>query len=222
MNKKTVLITGVSRGIGKATAVKFLEEGWNVIGTYFNSEENAKELTKLYPDIKTYKCDSRDEKSIKLLIESLPKLDLLINNAGIFRGERVSEMNYLDWKEVIDINLNGMFLMTKYSLPLLRKSEKPVIINISSRVANDSLLGAGYIAYSVSKSAVNTFSKALNIEEEKIKVASFNPEITDTDIFRKTFTKDEQEEVIESNSLRTTSETANEIYDLYKSMLLRI
>ena len=120
--KKTALITGGSKGIGKAIAQRFLEEGAKVI--IFDVEKPDYE-------VEFYKVDISKEEEIESALQQIEKLDILVNNAGIYFQASVEKTAKKQLDQVIDVNLKGTFLMCKHGLPLIKKS-KGNIINISS------------------------------------------------------------------------------------------
>ena len=141
--KKVVLITGSSRGLGASTAIKFASKGYDVIITYYNSKEEAMNLKDRIE--KNYKsrvlclyCDiSKEESVIKMknLVESqFEKIDCLVNNAGISLDSQIEDKSISEFKRVIDTNLIGTFCVTKYMSKLMKNGS---IINISSTDAID-------------------------------------------------------------------------------------
>lgn len=143
---KNVLITGGSRGIGKAIADKLETQAYKVFAP------SSREL------------DLRSTESIKKYIEANLKgesLYALISNGGIFANSSIEEMEESSWLDVIDVNLNGAYRVTKACLPLLKKNSNSNIIYISSVSAE----GESYAsAYSASKAAINGLTKALAYE----------------------------------------------------------
>lgn len=166
---KYAIITGVASGIGECIANYFIEEGIYVFGIDENVPKNNK--------IEYFKCDIRDEKTIIKIInkikEKTERIDYLINSAGIFcyNGRYLIEnLSKEEWQNVIDVNLTGTFLITKYTISLLKKSSNGNIINLSSeQVVLPQIKSA---PYAISKAGVEMFSKILALElmESKIRV----------------------------------------------------
>lgn len=193
---KKAIITGGSKGIGKAIVERLIRDGWEVC-TCSRKEEG---LLKLKEELGNPKglyvkvCHVGDKNSardfVSFCVEKLRKIDLLVNNASIL-GERLSVEEYPEdvWEEVIRINVNGVFYITKYSLPHM--AEGSVIVNMSS--------GAGkrpapyWGAYAVSKFGVEGFSLLLaeELREKGIKVYALNPGATRTQMRAKAYPQED-------------------------------
>ena len=179
---QVVLITGANEGLGYSLAKKFVIDGYNVVGTYRN--EKKLENIKVLP----IKCDIRSETDIKNAIfqikKSFRRIDILVNNAGIRIESSVKDMTSKMWADVINTNLTGTFLMTKYAMPLLRKSDSPIIINVSS--IRGLYGGKNLSAYSASKFGIIGFSQSLaeELKNDGIKVYSICPAAMDTNMIR--------------------------------------
>ena len=170
LEKKVALITGGSRGIGKSIVEKFASNGCNVAFTYNRSKSSAKliesNLSKKELKIKGYKSDASKYKEAELLVNSVikdfGKIDILVNNAGITKDNLLMRMSEDDFNEVLDINLNSVFNMTKAVLREFLKNRGGSIINISSVVG---LKGnAGQSNYSASKAGIIGFTKSVALE----------------------------------------------------------
>lgn len=157
---KVILVTGGSRGIGKAIAELFSNENGTVIVTYKNSiDENYFNSRK----IQHRKCDVSQLKPVQELIESIikehSKIDVLVNNAGVTKDGLLMRMSEDDWDFVIDTNLKGIFNMTKAASRHMMSKRYGKIINITSIVA---IMGsAGQANYVASKSGVIGFTKSV-------------------------------------------------------------
>ena len=174
LKNKTALITGGSSGIGKAIARAFIEKGAKVIIFGINKPDYNCEF---------YHVDVSKEEQIKKALNNIKSLDIVINNAGIFKGKLVEKTTAEELNEVLDIDFKGAFLVCKHSIPKLNKGG--CIINISS------ILGiaprAEASVYSASKAAVISLTKALALElaNKSIRVNSIAPGIIDTPIWEK-------------------------------------
>lgn len=159
---KKVLITGGSRGIGAACVRKFTDNGFEV---YFNYASNDKAADKITEETGAvgFKCDISDSASVKKMIKEIGNVDILVNNAGISRVNLFTDISEKEWDEIFDVNVKGMFLVTKEVLPYMIHSKYGRIINISSMWGISG--GSCEVHYSASKAAVIGFTKALAKEE---------------------------------------------------------
>ena len=164
MKKKTALITGASRGIGKSIARVFAENGYDLIITCKNSKIELNALANLLRtqfsiDCRTFVGDISDYKTAVQLFQKVDDIDVLVNNAGISYIGLLSDMSVESWNEVIGTNLNTAFFCSKLAIPMMLQKKAGKIINISSVWGN---CGASMeVAYSASKGGLNTFTRAL-------------------------------------------------------------
>ena len=138
---KVVLVTGSSRGIGRAIAIDFAEKGYNVVINYKNSELEAQKLKeqlskKFNVSILTVKADVSNEDDVKSMIKQIidrfGKIDVLVNNAGIAIDKDFNDRTKEDWQRTLNTNLIAPFIVSKYVGNEMLKQEKGRIINISS------------------------------------------------------------------------------------------
>ncbi len=201
------LVTGGSRGIGRATALRFAREGWGVIITYRSradrAEEVVKELSRLgAPLALSYKVDvSNEEDIIKLkedLEKKIPYLNVLVNNAGVINSGTIEEIDSSEWRKVIDVNLTGPFLVTKHLLPLLLRAPWASIINVSS-IAGQTGNVLASVAYAASKAGLIGFTKRLAVElaPRGIRVNAVAPSFVETDLVREFIDTPEKRKRIE-------------------------
>lgn len=190
MNKKTVIITGASRGIGRATAKLFAESGYNVLINYNKSEEKAYELYNYLKDkgysVSIFKADVSNKFEVNLMVNHcigvFGKIDVLVNNAGITQSKLFTDITDEDWKEMMDINLNGIFYTTQKALQYMIPEMNGKIINISSIWG---MVGGSFeVHYSTSKAAIIGMSKALAKElgPSNIQVNVIAPGVIQTDM----------------------------------------
>jgi len=190
---RVALITGASRGIGKATALLFAKEGANVAVNFHHSEEEANkvvaEIEEMGQEALAVRCDVSNEEQVKEMVgkvvEKLGKLDILVNNAGIVIDVPFRERTVDQWRKTLDTNLIGPFLCAKYaSVPML-KQKYGRIVNVSSTSAlND--LDPDAIDYDTSKAGVITLTRDLAEElAPHVLVNSVAPGWVDTDMNRK-------------------------------------
>lgn len=167
LNGKTALVTGATRGIGRAIALRLAEDGANVAVIYAGSADKAKavvnEITALGVNAKAYRCNVADSaavnETVKAVTNDLGKIDILVNNAGITRDGLMLRMKDEDFDAVLDTNLKGAFNMIRacYSGFIRKKSGR--IINISS--VSGIMGNAGQANYSASKAGVIGLTKSV-------------------------------------------------------------
>ncbi len=170
LENKVALITGGSRGIGKSIVEKFISSGCNVAFTYNNSESDAKliesNLSEKDIKIKRYKSNAAKYFEAEILVNSVindfGKIDILINNAGITKDNLLMRMSEDDFNQVLSVNLNSVFNMTKAVQREFLKNRSGSIINISSVVGIKG--NAGQSNYSASKAGIIGFTKSIALE----------------------------------------------------------
>jgi 3-oxoacyl-[acyl-carrier protein] reductase len=167
VDNKTVLITGASRGIGKAIAEVFAKNGANIAFTYLSSVEKGQsletELSQYGTKVKGYRSDASDyaaaEQLVTEVIADFGNVDILINNAGVTRDTLLMRMSEEQWDDVLRINLKSVFNLTKAVVKPMMKAKSGSIINITSVVG---LMGnAGQANYSASKAGIIGFTKSI-------------------------------------------------------------
>ena len=167
---KTAIITGASRGIGKGIAKEFASNGDNVAFTFSKSVELAKEFEKelisLGVKAVAYQSDAANYNDSIELVEKIVKdfdsIDILVNNAGITRDNLLMRMQEEDFNQVIKVNLNSVFNMTKAVQKIMLKQRSGSIINMSSVVGVKG--NAGQSNYAASKAGIIGFSKSIALE----------------------------------------------------------
>jgi NAD(P)-dependent dehydrogenase (short-subunit alcohol dehydrogenase family) len=178
---QTVSITGINKGIGKGLALKFLNEGFFVIGTSLDSTIDFN-----HDNLKVLQLDLFDEQSIGSCVENVKKLDrkidIHINNAGILLDEGEPDIDIDKLKKTLQVNLIGPIDLTQKILSLI--NEGGHIVNISSSAASlTNIHHADYPAYKISKTAVNMFTSWLAFKlKDKITVSSIHPGRVKTDM----------------------------------------
>lgn len=189
-DKKVALVTGASRGIGKACAIELAKAGYDVAVSYAGNEEAANktvsELTDLGVKAKAYKFDVADKEACAKVVEEVladfGKLDVLVNNAGITRDGLFMRMSAENWEAVINTNLSSAFYMTSPAIKTMIKQRSGCIINMSSIVG---VMGnAGQANYSAAKAGLIGFTKSLAKElgSRNIRVNAVAPGFIQTDM----------------------------------------
>jgi 3-oxoacyl-[acyl-carrier protein] reductase len=173
--KKVALITGVSRGIGKAICQKLIEEGYFVHGTYNTSTDEVKELQKECDNLKVYQVDFSNRKATMKFLEEMRKIkfDAIVNNAGIFFEEDFNNFDIEGWDSVFEVNVTAPLLICVTLQNNLNIGG--AIVNISS---TDGFTGSfGSMAYSASKAALSNLTKSLanNFAVKGIRVNAICP-----------------------------------------------
>lgn len=164
---KNAVVTGAARGIGRAIAIRFAQEGANVAFTDLAVDDNAKEVEKIINDSgvkgKAYASDasnfSETEKVVSEIIKDFGTIDILVNNAGITMDTLLMRMTEDQWDKVININLKSVFNFTKAVQMTMLKQRSGSIINISSVVGVSG--NAGQANYSASKAGIIGFTKSV-------------------------------------------------------------
>ncbi len=167
IQKKTVLITGSSRGIGGNMAEKFAREGYNVLINYNKSKGKAEELqARLQGEglsVKTFKADVSKRDEVEAMFEYCLKefgdLDVLVNNAGVAKGMLFTDISDDDWDNLMNVNLKGVFHCAQTALRHMISEKKGKIINISSIWGITG--GSCEVHYSASKAGIIGLTKAL-------------------------------------------------------------
>lgn len=185
-NSKTVLITGGSRGIGKAMVYAFARAGYNVLLNFNTSEGLAKEIASEFKNVLIYGADVSNQESVFNMVnyakEHFGGIDILINNAGISCSGLFQDLEKNEWDRLINVNLTGVYNCTKAVLNDMISKKKGKIINISSIWG---MVGASNeVAYSASKAGIIGLTKALSKEvgPSNIQVNCIAPGIIMTDM----------------------------------------
>lgn len=170
LSGKTALITGASKGIGRAIAIKYAQEGANVAFTFLSSVEKGQalvsELEAFGIKAKGYRSDASDFKAAEELVNSVVAdfggLDILINNAGITRDNLLMRMTEESWDEIMNVNLKSCFNTVKAVTRTMMKAKAGSIINMTSVVGVKG--NAGQANYAASKAGIIGFSKSVALE----------------------------------------------------------
>ncbi|ATV34138.1 SDR family NAD(P)-dependent oxidoreductase [Prevotella intermedia] len=188
MEKKIVMVTGATSGIGEACAKKFAQGGYNVIITGRRKEKLdalKKELEGMGAEVLAMQFDVREReaarKAVEFLKDKWAKIDVLINNAGLALGlDKEYEGDFDDWDTMIDTNIKGLLNMTRFVVPAMVERNEGHIINIGS-VAGDAAYANGNV-YCATKAAVKTITDGLRIDvaESNVRVTNLKPGLVQT------------------------------------------
>lgn len=189
VQEKTALVTGAGTGIGQAAAEMLAEEGAQVAVTDIDEEagrETVDRITDAGGEAAFFRHDVASEDDWERVVDAVQDTfgapDILVNNAGIYRIEPIDEISIEDWRQLMDVNVTGVFLGMKHCTPLMREQGTGSVINVSS-VAG--LVGlAGHACYGASKGAVRTMTKdaAIELAEAGVRVNSIHPAYIDTEM----------------------------------------
>lgn len=222
---KVALITGGTRGIGKAIAKRFAKEGYNLVINYVSDKTDLKKVEEEIKQgkqieitfIKTDVTNMQDcESMVKKAIEKNEKIDVLVNNAGITKDNLLMRMSEEDFDRVIDVNLKGTFNVTKNVIPYMMKQRKGKIVNISSVVGVSG--NAGQCNYSASKAGIIGFTKSIakELASRNILANAIAPGFIETDM-TSVLTDTVKENIntqIPLKKMGTAEEVANAVYFL--------
>jgi acetoacetyl-CoA reductase/3-oxoacyl-[acyl-carrier protein] reductase len=190
---KTALVTGASRGIGRAIALELAHEGAKVAINYQSNDAKAQEvadaIAKLGGTCLLAKANLANPQEARAMVKRVAtqfgRLDVLVNNAGITRDKSLRKMTDEDWVEVIQTNLNAVFFCTSAAIPIMIEQSFGRIVNISSM--NGQIGAFGQANYAASKGGIIAFTKtaALELAKANITVNTIAPGFTETDMFAK-------------------------------------
>ncbi len=198
--KNVAVITGGSSGIGKAISIEMAKTGFEVVVVYAHDDSKADdtclEISTLGGSVRKFKADVANEKDVKMLAnfieQTYGKLDVLVNNAGIYQPARIEDASAIDvWDTTLDINLRAKFLCSKNLVSLLKKSSYGSIINISSRAASRPMDES--IAYCCAAAGITMLTKvsALEFAPYHIRVNAINPGLTRTPMTERVDTEED-------------------------------
>jgi 3-oxoacyl-[acyl-carrier protein] reductase len=185
--KRTVLITGGARGIGRVTAMRMLLDGWTVAFTYSQSKEAALAFeAESKGNAAAFEADVRDADANRAVVEQVVarfgSIDALVNNSGVRRDALLYNMTPEQWDEVLDTNLGGAWSMTKLVLPEMMQQRRGAIVNVASLSGLHGVVGQ--TNYSAAKGALIAMTRSLSREVARsgIRVNCVAPGLVETDM----------------------------------------
>lgn len=215
---KCAIVTGASRGIGRAVAKRLARDGFSLALIYKNSADKAAELAEeLECDAKIYKCDISESNSVnntvEKIIEDFSGVFLLVNNAGIAQQKLFTDITDRDWQEMLSVNLSGAFYFSRAVLPYMIRNKSGKIINIASMWGETG--GSCEVHYSAAKAGIIGMTKALAKETglSGITVNAVSPGAVKTDMLS-SFSEQELDLLqndIPLNRLATAEDIANAV-----------
>lgn len=212
---KTAIITGASRGVGRATALRLAEAGASVVVNYLTSEAQAKTVVELCKETGIEAITAQGDVSLwndaqnlaRKTLEKFGRIDLLVLNAGIWEGAPIEEMSEEVWNKVLNTNLKAAWAMTKACVPAMKKRETGAVVLVSSTAGQRG--EANYSNYAASKGGQISFTKALATElAPKIRVNAVAPGWIETAMTRPVFEDENYKQaVLDSIPLRRVATT---------------
>ncbi len=221
LKDKTALVTGASRGIGRAVATALAAQGAKVAVNYSSSDaaamEVVEEIRKNGGTAEIFKASVNVEEEVEAMFAAIEKefgfVDILVNNAGITKDNLLMRMKISEWDDVVDVNLKGAFLCTRRVLKGMMKNRYGKIINISSVVGFSG--NPGQFNYSATKAGIvgMTKSAALELASRGIRVNAVAPGFIETDMTSKLSdeVKESYKEKIPLKSLGSVDDIANAV-----------
>ena len=221
-NDKIVLVTGASAGIGQATGELFLDLGATVIGTMHTANKTSfTEKADQYPNkCFTKRLNAADSTQVEKLVgevmEEFGRIDILINNAGIYLVGSVTETSEADWDRLVGTNLKSVFLLSHYVIPHMQAAKAGVVVNIASRTGHQAV--SNLAAYCASKAAIIHLTRQMAVDyiKDNIRINSVTPAMVETPLIDRLYENDMEtkQKVIDSYPIKRfarADEVANAI-----------
>ena len=209
MQEKVVIVTGASSGIGRAAALLFAENGWQVVGVGRSERELAAlrdEAQSKSGNVKIHLADicntSQVERLVSETAENFNQIDVLVNSAGIIQNGTIENTALDDWDKMMNINLRSVFYLMQKCVPHL-EATKGNIVNVSSVTGTRAF--PNVLAYCVSKAAVDQLTRcaALELAPKHIRVNAVNPGVVVTNLHKRSGMNEENYEIFLENSKKT-------------------
>lgn len=191
MKNKVALVTGGARGIGAATVKEFAARGYTVVSVDTLEDEGealCEQVRNNGGDCLFFKCDVSNEEQVRRVVESVlqkyGRVDTLLNIAGIVLVKPFNEITFEEYKKTFDVNVGGIFLFTKYVLPIMKQQKSGAIVNMASVSAH--VGQTDHVMYGATKGAILAMTRALawEVAPYNIRVNSISPGSVDTPMLR--------------------------------------
>ncbi len=189
---KTAIISGATRGIGRAIAIELAGDGANISFNFLKSNKEAidleREIKSLGVNVKSFQVDIKDYNAVKSWVDNTKELfggiDIIVNNAGVIKDKALALMEPSDWREVINTNLDGTFNLTRAAIITFIKQKSGVIINITS--VSGTIGISRQTNYSASKAGIIGLTKSLakEVASYNIRVNAVAPGFVETDMLK--------------------------------------
>jgi NAD(P)-dependent dehydrogenase (short-subunit alcohol dehydrogenase family) len=207
LSGKTAIITGISYGIGRSTAILFAKEGANIVGADIETAEGDHVIELIQGMGRRamfVEADVSNSSDIEHLVNEVlkfSKIDILFNNAGIEVVKRLEDTSEEEWDKTLDVNLKSMFLCSKSVIPEMRKGGGGIIINVSSAAA---LVGSFSPVYSASKGGIVALTKSLAVElaPDNIRVNCICPGAIETPMLKRVIEKQGDPKIIREERMK--------------------
>jgi 3-oxoacyl-[acyl-carrier protein] reductase len=219
---RVALVTGASRGFGRAIALAFAREGARIAANYFASEREGKEVVaeagRLGTEAIALRGDvSREEDAralVKGTLDRFGRLDVLVNNAGIMVRGPLLEVPADGYRRMLDVNVTGTMLCSRHALPAMIAQKHGRIINLSSQLAQRAVGGGGFAAYAATKGAIESLTRALASEVggHGITVNAISPGGIETDMSKDVMTPEYRARRLAELPLRRFGDVADVAY----------
>ncbi len=190
IKNKTALVTGAGKGIGRAIALQLAQAGANLIAVSRSSRDLqslARQAGDIGRKVMPFEADITRESRVREVVKEasgkFDGIDILVNNAGVGRFGRVADLSTQDWDDMFEVNLRAMFIVTRETLPHLKRKTESVVVNMASLAGKNAF--AGGAGYAATKWGVLAFSKCLMLEERDsgVRVITVCPGSVDTHFF---------------------------------------
>jgi NAD(P)-dependent dehydrogenase (short-subunit alcohol dehydrogenase family) len=212
-DKKTAIVTGASGGIGRGLVEAFLKEGYNVVATSLNTEQSLATSPSLVLVAGDIGKQETAAKVVEAAIQHFGSIDVLVNNAGIFRTKPFTDFTTEDFNALVSVNLLGFLYVTQLTVKQMLKQKSGNVVSITAALADQPIAGINASVSMITKGGLNTVTRSLAIEyaQEGIRFNAVAPGTVDTPLH-----KDVPKE---SLTIRQPMKTITEVKDIVDAVL---